>query len=98
MKTPLKVLTFGVVSGLVWSVVPSVLAVMWLGARWFDATDDVTAKALSGVLTGVVISFALGVPLKKFGKRAAMLLGALSLPVGAFVYGFIFSIVQWIFP
>ena len=56
-------------------------------------SNDITAKAVVGVLTGVIISFALAVPLKRFGKRATMLLGALSLPLGAFLYGFILSTV-----
>jgi hypothetical protein len=91
MKTPLKVLTFGVVSGCVWSVVANVT----VGA--FGGTSDAIAKVVSGVLAGVLISLALGVPLKRFGKRATILLGALSLPLGAFLYGFIFSIVGWRF-
>src|ERR1700722_16297523 len=55
-------------------------------------SSDLPAKAFVGVLTGVVISFPLAVPLKRFGKRATILLGALSLPLGAFLYGFILSI------
>jgi hypothetical protein len=92
MKAPLKVLTFGVASGLVWSAVPGFLLGFYShGAEM--AVADIVAAVLAGVLT----SFALRLLLAKTGNAASILFGAVSLPLGAFLFGAIFSIVHPVF-
>ena len=51
---------------------------------------------VSGVLSGVIVSFALVAPLAKSSRGKTILLGALSLPLGAFVFGVLLSLVQWL--
>jgi hypothetical protein len=92
MKAPLKVLTFGVASGLVWSAVPGFLLGFFL-----HKAEIAIADIVSSVLAGVLISFALRLPLAKLGKAATILFGAVSLPLGAFLFGAIFSIVHPVF-
>jgi hypothetical protein len=89
MKTPLKVLIFGFVSGLVWSVTAT-FAYGPFGA-------PTAPQIVSGVLAGVIVSFAVGATLMRFRKKSTIILGALSLPAGAFLYGFILSIIEWVF-
>ena len=50
----------------------------------------------AGVLAGVLASFALAAALRRCGRGAAILFGALSLPVGAFLFGVLLSLVQWL--
>ncbi len=73
MKTNLKVLTFGIVSGLVWSAAPGVL-----GGLFWTTKETASAVVMSGVLTGVLTSFTLRTILARCGTPAAILVGALS--------------------
>ena len=53
---------------------------------------------LSGLLTGVMVSLLLVLALAKSGRGTAILLGALSLPLGAFVFGVMIWLVHWLVP
>jgi hypothetical protein len=90
MNTNLRVLTFGVVSGLIWSVIPGLLSEL------FRSTGETVTVLVSGILTGALTSFALRAPLAKCRRQTAILLGLLSLPFGAFAFGVLTSLVQWV--
>jgi hypothetical protein len=89
MNTTLRVLLFGVVSGVIWSVVPGTLAEL------FRSPGATATVIVSGVLSGVLTSFVLKTPLARFGRPGAAIFGVLSLPLGAFVFGAFLSLVQW---
>ena len=90
MSTTLRVLAFGVVSGLIWSVVPGTLAELFRSPR------ETAMVVVSGLLTGVLTSFGLSAPLARFGLRATIVFGALSLPLGAFIFGVLLSLAHWV--
>ena len=84
MNTTTRVITFGVISGLIWSAIAAMLS---------GLSDDTTV-IISGILTGLFVSMVLKSPLQKFGRWSCFVLGVISLPVGAFIFGFIISVVQ----
>jgi undecaprenyl pyrophosphate phosphatase UppP len=82
MNTTARVLTFGVISGLIWSLMLHLI---------FGSTGSIREAGpvmASGILSGVIVSFALQRPLARFGRLGAFVIGLLSLPLGAFVFGF----------
>jgi len=62
MSTRVKVITFGVISGLIWSVVPGTLNDL------FRSNESILVIA-AGALTGLVVSLAFKAPLTKFGRN-----------------------------
>jgi hypothetical protein len=86
MSVSLRVLAFGVVSGLVWSVAPGVLS-----GLFFSAAGTAVALAAAAI-TGIVVSFGLKKPLQKAGIWGCIGLGLLSLPFGAFVFGLLVAL------
>src|SRR5690349_21518456 len=90
MSTPLRVLAFGIVSGLIWSLVPGTLSEL------FRSPGETATVIVSGMLSGIVTSFALAAALMRCHRLATILFGALSLPLGAFAFGFLLSVVQWL--
>ncbi len=90
MSTSLRVLAFGVASGLIWSVVPGTLNELFRSPR------ETATVVVSGLLTGVLTPFALSAPLARFGRRATIVFGALSLPFGAFIFGVLHSLARWV--
>ncbi len=90
MSTPSRVLAFGVASGVIWSLVPSTLSEL------FRSPGETATVIVSGILSGILTSFALAAPLARFGHGAAILFGTLSLPLGAFTFGVLLSLVQWL--
>jgi hypothetical protein len=89
MSAPLRVLTFGIGSGLVWAIIAGVLD------QLFVSTGEVVTVLASGVLSGIVVSFLLLVPLAKSGRWVSLVFGLLSLPLGAFAFAVLASAVQW---
>lgn len=89
MNTTLRILAFGMVSGLIWSGVAGTLNELFRSPR------ETATAIVSGVLAGVFTSFALKLPLVRSGKLAAIVFGLLSLPLGAFAFGILLSLVQW---
>jgi hypothetical protein len=87
MSTRAKVITFGITSGLIWSVVPGSLNDL------FHSEESILVIT-AGALTGIAVSLALKVPLTKLGRWPTLLLGLLSLPFGAFIFGVIFSLLD----
>ncbi|MDB6064699.1 MAG: hypothetical protein JWR26_907 [Pedosphaera sp.] len=89
MSTASRVLVFGVVSGMIWSVVPGTLSEL------FRSPGETITVAASGALTGVLVSFTLRTLLSKSGRWGAFAFGILALPLGAFAFGVLISLVQW---
>src|SRR5436853_5577113 len=92
MNTLKRVLAFGAVSGLLWSVVPGILADL------FSTRADVPAAIVAGIGSGIITSALLALLLAKFGRALAVVLGLLSLPLGAFVFGFILALINQFLP
>jgi len=84
MNTTTRVITFGIISGLIWSVIAAVLSGLNLGIT----------VIVAGILTGVSVSLALKSPLQTYGRWGGFVCGALSLPAGAFIFGVIISLVN----
>ena len=84
-----RVLLFGFVSGLIWSVVPGALSEM------FRSPGETITVAASGALTGVFVSLVFRALLTKIDLWGAIAIGILSLPLGAFAFGVLISLVQW---
>jgi hypothetical protein len=90
VSTICRVLVFGIVSGLTWSCVPGTLSELSRSA------GETATVIVSGVLAGVLTSFALGAALRRCGLGEALLFGVASLPLGAFAFGVCLSLVQWV--
>ena len=90
MSTPFRVLAFGVISGLLWSLIAGVLGEL------FRSPGESATVIVSGVLSGTLIALALVAPLARFSRGTTILFGVLSLPLGAFVFGVLLSLVQWL--
>jgi hypothetical protein len=89
MSISARVLAFGVVSGLVWSAMPGLLT-----GLFFNSVSETLTVLLAAVVTGAVISFALKQVLARTGFWGCFGLGLLSLPVGAFTFGILASLVE----
>ena len=83
---------FGLFSGLLWSVVPGTLA------NLFESQANVPGTLLAGLVAGLVTSLALASVVARFGRVFAIVLGLLSLPLGAFIFGFAFEVIARFFP
>lgn len=90
MRGRIRVLAFGTVSGLIWSVIAGSCTT---GA--FQSVDATATMLLSGILIGVIVSSALAAPLARSGRSGMVCLGLLSLPLGAFLWGVCSALVQW---
>jgi hypothetical protein len=90
MNTPPRVFTFGLVGGLVWAVIAGVIDEL------FRSRAETLTVLTSGAMSGVAVSLMLFVPLARFGRLGSVLLGIASLPLGAFVFGVLVSVVQWL--
>jgi hypothetical protein len=92
MRTPARVLVFGFVSGLLWSIVPGILGEL------FSTRADVPATIVAGVVAGVVTSAVLALLVARFDRGLTIVLGLLSLPLGAFVFGFTLALISRLLP
>jgi hypothetical protein len=92
MSTISRILVFGSVSGLLWSVAPGVLADL------FSSRADVPATVIAGIISGVVTSAILAAVVTRFGRGLTVVFGLLSLPVGAFVFGFTLALIDRFLP
>ena len=81
---------FGILSGVIWSAVPGTLSEL------FRSPGETATVIVAGGLAGVLVSLALKPVLARFGRWAALWLGILSLPFGAFAFGVFISLVQWL--
>jgi hypothetical protein len=87
MSTKAKIIIFGIISGLIWSLIA-------LGFTFFNLVKDFALISSAGILTGLAVSFLLKVPLTKFGRWWTLVFGLVSLPLGAFIFGIVFSLLN----
>jgi hypothetical protein len=87
MNTFARILTFGTVSGLLWSAAPGVLA------NLFSTRGDIPATVIAGMVSGILTSTLLAAVVMRFGRGLAVLFGLLSLPLGAFLFGFTVALI-----
>ena len=81
MRIRIQTLTFGIVAGCLWSLVPGTLGEL------YRSEGQVLTVLLAGVVTGVLTSIALSGLLEKSRRVLTLLLGLLALPLGAFLFG-----------
>ena len=91
-----KTLVFGSVSGALWSFAPGLLSGLFYKDGQYDArsTGLCITVFVAGILTGIAVSFTLRPLLKTRGRWMPVLLGLCSLPLGAFIFGVIISVVH----
>jgi hypothetical protein len=95
MKTPARVLAFGLISGLVWSfAVVLLFQHNQLLARGLDLPGMLVAGAISGVATSAILAPIL----RRAGGGWSVFSGLLSLPIGAFLFGFSCGLFSHLFP
>jgi hypothetical protein len=87
-----RIVAFGFVSGLVWSLAPGMLTDL------FSTRADLTATLIASVIAGVVTSAILAPLVAKFGRAVAVVFGLLSLPLGAFAFGFSLTVINRFLP
>jgi hypothetical protein len=87
MNTTLRVAIFGVVSGLVWSVI-----VFHPSALLSSSAASALIVLATSIATGVAVSFALRFPLARSSWWLSVFFGLLALPLAALVYGFLFGL------
>ena len=92
MSSAFKTTVFGIVSGLIWSLIAILLHAQFL----FNPEESISIVLLIGAATGVAVSFALKVPLTKFGKTGSIILGVFALPLGIFIFGFLMAVFEMI--
>src|SRR5579859_3711878 len=86
--TRTAIVVFGTGSGLIWSVIGG----GFISGNMSSGEDATVLGA--GVITGILVSFMLKPVLSRCGCFATVGCGLLSLPVGAFAFGFIASLMQ----
>ena len=87
MSTRAKVITFGIISGLIWSVIPRGANGLNELFHFNEPVLIILAGLIAGAMTGVAVSLALKASLIKSGWRRTLLFGLISLPLGAFIFG-----------
>lgn len=92
MNTLPRIVTFGVISGVVWSLAPGILG------DWFSDRADIPGTFIAGILAGVLTAAMLSLLITRFGRTGTLVLGVVSLPVGAFVFGLSLALVSRIAP
>jgi hypothetical protein len=85
-----SLMMFGAVAGVIWAIVP------WVLVDMIHPVGQAATVFVAGAITGVVMSQLLAIPLAGRGRPGTLLLGILSYPVAAFVFGVLISIVQWV--
>jgi len=90
MKPHLRVVLFGFVSGLLWSIVPAFLSEI------YKPFGQMVTVCLSGIICGIIVSYILSGLLRNLGWKGSLVAGMLSLPLGAFVFGITISSIQLI--
>lgn len=81
---------WGVAYGAVWSLAPGILSEL------MRHPGEAATVILSGSITGVVVACALAPALARSRLWQALLLGVVSLPLGAGLFGFVISWLHWV--
>jgi hypothetical protein len=92
MNAAQRIGTFGLVSGLIWSVAPGVLM------DGFSTRADVITTLMASVVAGVASSAILAPFVARLGRAVVVVLGLLSLPLGAFAFGFSLTLIYQLLP
>jgi hypothetical protein len=82
MSRAMKTILFGIASGLIWSILGGGL----------NAGSESVCVFTAGTITGVIVSLVLKKFLVNSKWRKTTVLGLLSLPLGAFVFGTLLTI------
>jgi len=81
MNAPTRILAFGSVSGFFWAIVAGFLA------DRFEVCG-ISPTLISGIISGIVTSAIFSWLVSRLSEVKAALVGILSLPFGAFIFGF----------
>jgi len=82
----IRILVFGMFSGIVWSLIPGALSEI------LSPAGQAVTVFLSGAATGVVVSLFLSACLPRVSRKGRIFLAAYSLPVAAFTFGFLITL------
>jgi hypothetical protein len=85
------VLLWGAIYGALWSLAPGILGELLRLSKPGEAVTVI----LTGILTGVLVSVTLAPLLPKTKRWHAAILGVISLPLGAWLFGFLISWCHW---
>jgi hypothetical protein len=89
MTTIGRITIFGAVSGLVWTLV---LVVLMPGL--IQSSGEAIEVFACGITSGVIVSLLLSYPLRRVGSNWSLAFGVGALPLGAFFFGLLRSILQ----
>ena len=99
MKTLVRVIVVGSISGALWTIMLTLVAnhsansVAAETGQRFSVVDRSTAVLLAfGISTGILVSLSLWIPMARSRLLLACLLGLLALPLGGFVFGFLMGL------
>ena len=84
----MSLLMFGAVAGVIWAVVP------WVLVDMIQPVGQAATVFASGAITGVIVSRLLAIALAGRGRPGTLLIGVLSYPIAAFIFGVVISMVQ----
>jgi hypothetical protein len=85
MSTLKRTILFGTVSGLMWAIVPLTLSELW------SSVGQTVSVFIAGAFTGISVSLVLSQPVCRIDRKLVVVLGFMSLPLGAFLFGVIVS-------
>ena len=88
-RRTLRTITFGIFAGAIWSIMPGTFS-----SLYWPAGQAITV-VVAGVITGILTSLVLSIPLQRAGRLRTLLLGVIALPLGAFLFGTLVSTVQF---
>jgi len=91
MSTTRKVITFGIISGLTWSLL---VELQDYNLKELFCSKESVLTSLAGILTGVAVSLILKIPLTRLGRWWTLFFGLVSLPIGAFIFGIALSVLN----
>jgi hypothetical protein len=94
MSTRKQVITFGITSGLIWSMIPRGVNGLIELFRFNEPVLIIIAGLFAGAMTGVAVSVALKAPLTNSGWQRTLLFGLISLPLGASVFGIVSTLLS----
>jgi hypothetical protein len=86
------ILLWGAIYGALWSLAPGILSELMRLSKPGQAATVI----LTGILTGVLTSSALAPLLARATRWHAVVLGVVSLPLGAWLFGFLISWIHWV--
>jgi hypothetical protein len=88
LSLPARLMLFGALAGVAWAVVP------WFLIDMIRPPGQAVTAFASGAMTGALVALLLAFPLRQSGPAGTLLVGVLSYPLGAFIFGFVTSIVH----